>query len=144
MRKIINDPLVDQDIGLLSRSPHSGATYLIKSQGVTRLPPKFTVFYIKTILQELESESYTNINLKREPPIEELAKNILKKIRIPHKNIENFKDPESGEEQIIVTIPLNSTIEDPFEELDKIHKRLSKANPKLATKVILLPAEPTE
>ena len=96
MRKIINDPLVDRDIGLLSRSSHSGATYLIKSQGVTRLPPKFTVFYIKTILQGLESESYTNINLKREPPIEELAKNILKKLESPIKALRTSKTLSQG------------------------------------------------
>jgi len=154
MRKIINDPLADQDIELLSPLSQSDNLYLIKSRGVTRLSRDFTALsYIKTLLQELESESTTNINLnmlnlKREPLIEELKAKIetlLKNnLKIAHIDIEEFKDPESGETQIIVTVPLDPNIEDPFEELDKLHAEIGRFDKALATKIILLPAEPTE
>jgi hypothetical protein len=55
-------------------------------------------------------------------------------------NMGLFKDPEDGEEKIIVQVPLGAT-SDPLKDILSIKRKLREINRELAEKIVVLPSD---
>lgn len=146
MPRVVNDPLVDQDIELMASTARIPRQLVIHSRGPSNLVSRFES--PSTLAQALrEARFYSNLPTRigvTLHPLEENIRNILERFGRTPTSIREFKDPDSDETQIIVTVPIDPDVEDPFEELDKLHAEISRFDRTLAARIIILPTDPTE